>query len=71
MQRVNKIKIKVMQCGGTSISWRTVKQTITTTLSNHAELLALHEGKSRIVVYLLEQLMQQSFVMIILKALLR
>ena len=31
-------------CGGTTISWRSVKQTITTTSSNHAELLALHEA---------------------------
>ena len=31
-------------CGGTIISWKLVKQTITTTSSNHAELLALHEA---------------------------
>jgi len=29
--------------GGTTISWRSVKQTITSTSSNHVELLALHE----------------------------
>ena len=29
--------------GETTISWRSVKQTVTTTSSNHAELLALHE----------------------------
>jgi len=29
--------------GGTTISWRSVKQTIIATSSNHAELLALHE----------------------------
>lgn len=30
--------------GGTAISWRSVKQTITATSSNHAEILALHEA---------------------------
>jgi len=28
-------------CGGITISWRSVKQTITVTSSNHAEILAL------------------------------
>ena len=31
-------------CGGTVISWRSVKQTMTATSSNHAEILALHEA---------------------------
>ena len=31
-------------CEGTTISWRSVKQTIATTSSNHAEILALHEA---------------------------
>ncbi|XP_035840227.1 secreted RxLR effector protein 161-like [Helianthus annuus] len=30
--------------GGTAISWRSVKQTITATSSNHAEILAIHEA---------------------------
>ena len=30
-------------CGGTAISWRSVKQTMTATSSNHAKILALHE----------------------------
>nr|KYP55779.1 Retrovirus-related Pol polyprotein from transposon TNT 1-94 [Cajanus cajan] len=30
--------------GGTVISWRSVKQTISATSSNHAEILALHEA---------------------------
>jgi len=30
-------------CGGTTISWQSMEQTITTTSSNHAEILALHE----------------------------
>ena len=30
-------------CGSTMISWRYMKQTITTTSSNHAEYLALHK----------------------------
>ncbi|XP_050915903.1 secreted RxLR effector protein 161-like [Lathyrus oleraceus] len=34
-------------CSGTTISWRSVKQTISATSSNHAELLALHEMNAR------------------------
>ena len=30
-------------CGDTAISWRSVKQTIAATSSNHAEILAIHE----------------------------
>jgi len=37
--------------GERAISWRSVKQTITTTSSNHAELFALHE-ESRECVWL-------------------
>jgi hypothetical protein len=36
-------------CGGTTISWRSVKQTITATSSNYAELLALHEASRECV----------------------
>ena len=36
-------------CGGTAISWRSVKQTIAATSSNHAELLALHEASRECV----------------------
>jgi len=36
-------------CGDTTISWWSVKQTITTTSSNHAEILALHEGSHECV----------------------
>jgi len=32
-------------CSGTTISWQFGKQTITTTSSNRAEILTLHEGK--------------------------
>jgi ribonuclease HI len=35
--------------GDTAISWRSVKQTITATSSNHAELLALHEASRECV----------------------
>ena len=35
--------------GGTAISWRSTKQTITTTSSNHAEILALHEASRECV----------------------
>jgi hypothetical protein len=38
-------------CGGTTISWRSVKQKIAATSSNHAKLLALHE-ESRECVWL-------------------
>src|SRR5690606_39426731 len=30
--------------GGTAISWRSMKQTITATSSNHSEILAIHEA---------------------------
>jgi hypothetical protein len=32
----------VFMCGGTSISWRSMKQTIAATSSNHAEILAIN-----------------------------
>ena len=35
--------------GGTAISWRSTKQTITTTSSNHAEILAIHEASREFV----------------------
>ncbi|KAG7559105.1 Reverse transcriptase RNA-dependent DNA polymerase [Arabidopsis thaliana x Arabidopsis arenosa] len=35
--------------GGTAISWRSMKQTITTTSSNHAELLAIHKASRECV----------------------
>ncbi|XP_059627367.1 secreted RxLR effector protein 161-like [Cornus florida] len=31
-------------CGGTAISWRSMKQTMTATSSNHSEILAIHEA---------------------------
>ena len=31
-------------CGDTTISWRSTKQSITATSSNHAEILAIHEA---------------------------
>ena len=34
----------VFTCGNTAISWRSVKQTMVATSSNHSELLALHEA---------------------------
>ena len=33
----------VFNCNGTAISWRSVKQTIVATSSNHSEILAIHE----------------------------
>ena len=36
-------------CGGTAISWRSVKQTMTTTSSNHAKILAIHEASRECV----------------------
>ena len=35
--------------GGTTISWRSTKQTITATSSNHAEILAIHEASRECV----------------------
>ncbi|CAA7040497.1 unnamed protein product [Microthlaspi erraticum] len=34
----------VFTCGGTAISWRSMKQTLAATSSNHAEILAIHEA---------------------------
>ncbi len=34
----------VFTCGGTAISWRSVKQTLSAVSSNHAEILAIHEA---------------------------
>ncbi|KAD3336588.1 hypothetical protein E3N88_32107 [Mikania micrantha] len=42
--KLNKSLYGLKQCGCTAISWHSVKQTITTTLSNHAEILAIHEA---------------------------
>ena len=36
-------------CGGTTISWRSMKQTISATSSNHAEILAMHEASRECV----------------------
>ena len=33
----------VCNCNGIAISWRFVKQAMVTTLSNHLEILAIHE----------------------------
>ncbi|KAL5566503.1 hypothetical protein UlMin_029667 [Ulmus minor] len=33
----------VFTCGGTAISWRSQKQTLVATSSNHVEVIALHE----------------------------
>ena len=35
--------------GGTTISWRSMKQTISATSSNHAEILAMHEASRECV----------------------
>ncbi|KAL6313570.1 hypothetical protein AAG906_006937 [Vitis piasezkii] len=34
----------VFNCNGTAISWRSIKQTMMVTLSNHSEILAIHEA---------------------------
>ena len=36
-------------CGGTTISWRSVKQTITSTSSNHAEILVWYAGTDSMI----------------------
>lgn len=38
-----------LTCEGTTISWRSVKQTIAGTSSNHAEILAIHEASRECV----------------------
>lgn len=39
----------LLTCGGTTISWRSIKQTISGTSSNHVELLVLHEESRQCV----------------------
>ena len=34
----------VFNCNGTAISWRSIKQTMVATSSNHSEILAIHEA---------------------------
>ena len=34
----------VFLCGGTAISWRSIKQTMVTTSSNYLEIIALYEA---------------------------
>ncbi|XP_051139626.1 secreted RxLR effector protein 161-like [Andrographis paniculata] len=36
-------------CGGTVVSWRSTKQTLTATSSNHAEIIAIHEASRECV----------------------
>ena len=36
-------------CGGTAISWRSTKQTLSATSSNHAEIIAVHEASRECV----------------------
>ena len=39
----------VFNCNGTTISWKSVKQTMVTTSSNHSEILAIHKASSECV----------------------
>ena len=39
----------VFICGGTAISWRSTKQSIIATSSNHAEIIAIHEASRECV----------------------
>ena len=39
----------VFTYGGTTISWRSVKQTMVATSSNHSEILAIHEANRECV----------------------
>ncbi len=39
----------VFTCGGTAISWRSMKQTISATSSNHSEIIAIHEASRECV----------------------
>ena len=40
----------VFMCGGASISWHSMKQTIAATSSNHVEILAIHEASRECLV---------------------
>ncbi|CAL2278008.1 unnamed protein product [Prunus armeniaca] len=42
-------KLVMFTCGNTTISWRSTKQTLVATSSNHAEILALHEANKECV----------------------
>ncbi|XP_059645982.1 secreted RxLR effector protein 161-like [Cornus florida] len=39
----------VFKCGGTAISWRSMKQTMITTSSNHSEILPIHEASKECI----------------------
>ena len=39
----------VFTCGNTAISWRSTKQTLTATSSNHYEIMSLHEASRECV----------------------
>ena len=39
----------VFTCGKTAISWRSTKQTLTATSSNHSKIIALHEASRECV----------------------
>ena len=41
--------VYLFTCGRTAISWRSTKQSITATSSNHAEIIALHEANQECV----------------------
>ena len=43
------LKLLCIQNGNTIILWRSVKQTIVTTSTNHAESLAIHEASRECV----------------------
>jgi hypothetical protein len=36
-------------CGSTAISWRSVKQTLVATSSNHSEIIAIHEASQECI----------------------
>jgi hypothetical protein len=39
----------VFLCGGAAISWRSVKQTLVATSTNHSEIIALYEATQECV----------------------
>ena len=60
----------VFTCGDTAVSWRSIKQTMVATSSNHSELLAIHEASREcifvtLVVFLLFQTQQHHYMKII------
>ena len=47
--KVNLEQVIFFMCGNTAITWRSTKQTLVVTSSNHAEILAIHKASCECV----------------------